>query len=247
MTSASTSQVLPVASLPSGLILKMYALYETYYDGTTQARFEADLAQKTFAILMFVDAELVGFSTVAIDYFDAPDGPVRVLFSGDTIKDRKTWGDQILSRSFAELAGELYAQDRETPLYWLLISKGHRTYRYLGLFARHYFPQPAADDAQLRRLACAIASARFGTDFDPHSGVISFSESHGHLREALTDVPERIALSPEGAMFLSRNPGWRKGDELVCLTALHPHNLRSVVHAAFLQGMHKERQHARVA
>jgi hypothetical protein len=103
------------------------------------------------------------------------------------------------------------------------------------------------DDPQLRRLACVIASARFGTDFDPHSGVISFPESHGHLREELTDVPARIASSPDGAIFLSRNPGWRKGDELVCLTALHPHNLRSVVHAAFLVGMHKERQHAGMA
>lgn len=228
--------VVPVRDLPADRVARMYQLYAAHYEACSPARFEADLAGKHLVILLLADGVLAGFSTVAHERFVASTGPVRVLFSGDTIIDRNAWGDQALARGFAQLAGTLHAQAPQEPLYWLLISKGHRTYRYLGLFARHFFPHPAGDDPALRQLACEIASARFGADFNPDTGVITFAESHGHLRPELADVPERIAARPEGALFLSRNPGWQRGDELVCLTRLHPDNLRAVVHTAFLQG-----------
>jgi len=230
-------RILAAAAVPPELERAMYAIYAAHYEASTPERFAADLAAKDYVIVLEEAGRLRGFSTAAHFAFASSTGQVRVLFSGDTVIDPGAWGEQGLARSFARLAGALHARERGTPLYWLLISKGHRTYRYLSVFAERFYPDAKADDAELRRLACEVAADRFGADFDPSTGVIAFAESHGHLKGALADVPERIAARAEGAFFLQKNPGYREGHELVCLTELRPDNLRGVVRGAFLAGM----------
>jgi hypothetical protein len=219
------------------LLDAMYALYATYYECCDPARFASDLAGKNYVILLEDEGALRGFSTAAHFDFPASGGPVKVLFSGDTIIHRSAWGEQALSHSFARLAGALRAADPDAPLYWLLISKGHRTYRYLGIFACEFHPHPRGADPRLAGLAAEIASARFGEDFDADTGVVAFAESQGQLREEVADVPAHLASRPEIAFFLQRNPGYRQGHELVCLTELRGDNLRGVVRDAFLAGM----------
>jgi hypothetical protein len=214
----------------------MYAIYAAHYDACDPVRFRADLARKHFVIVLEEDGELRGFSTAAHERFDASTGRVQVLFSGDTVIDRSAWGEQALSRSFARLAGALHARDAATPLYWLLISKGHRTYRYLRLFARRFFPDVGEDGGRLEQLAGELASARFGAHFDRAKGVVAFARSQGHLKEDLAEVPAHIAARPDAAFFLQRNPGYREGHELVCLAQLHADNLRSLVRDAFVEG-----------
>ncbi len=231
------SRIVAVAALDGALVDRMFALHTQYYDACERARFEHDLANKRHVIVLDSPRGLAGFSTVAVDRHDTASGPALVLFSGDTIIDREWWGDQTLSRSFARLAGAVHAATPELPLYWLLISKGHRTYRYLGLFSQHYFPHHARDDPRLRALAEQFATARFGADYDPARGVIRFPQSHGHLKADIADVPAHVAARPEVAFFLSRNPGYRNGDELVCLTRLCVDNLRAAVRSGFEQGM----------
>ncbi len=231
------SRIVAVDALDGALIDAMFALHVQYYDACERARFEHDLANKRYVIVLDSPHGLAGFSTVAVDRYDTAGGPALVLFSGDTIIDRACWGEQTLSRSFARLAGALHASTPELPLYWLLISKGHRTYRYLGLFSRRYFPHHTHDDPQLRALAEQFAAARFGTDYDPARGVIRFPQSHGHLKTDIADVPAHVAARAEGAFFLARNPGYRNGDELVCLTRLGVDNLRAAVRSGFEQGM----------
>ncbi|MEQ1513086.1 MAG: hypothetical protein ABL934_10465 [Lysobacteraceae bacterium] len=231
------SRVVAVNALDDALVASMHALHAQYYDACEHARFERDLANKRYVIVLDSPDGLAGFSTVALDRHETASGPALVLFSGDTIIDRDWWGDQTLSRRFARLAGALHAAEPGLPLYWLLISKGHRTYRYLGLFSRRYFPHHERDEPPLRALAEQFASARFGADYDPARGVIRFAQSQGHLKADLADVPPHVAARPEAAFFLARNPGYRHGDELVCLTRLCVDNLRAAVRSGFEQGM----------
>jgi hypothetical protein len=233
-----TPRIVAASEVDAGLRARLFAIYAAHYDAVEVRRFAADLAAKDYVILLEQDGEPMGFSTVAyFDFFPASGGPVKVLFSGDTVIDRSAWGEQGLSRSFAQLAGALHARAPQMPLYWLLISKGHRTYRYLHLFARRYFPSAEGEQDALARLAREIASQRFGADYDPAKGVIDFGASRGHLKDALADIPPHVAGRPEAAYFLRRNPGYRAGHELVCLAPLAPDNLRSVVRQSFLQGM----------
>ena len=230
------SSILDARALPAGLAARMYALYAAHYEACDPQRFASDLAGKDHVIALEEGGVLRGFSTLAHETFLSAQGPVRVIFSGDTLIDPGAWGEQGLSRSFARLAGALQARGPQLPLYWLLISKGHRTYRYLSVFARRFFPHPEGDDPQLAALASQLAAARFGAAYDAGRGVIAHAESQGHLRAELAAVPARIATRADGAFFLRRNPGYRLGHELVCLTELRPDNLRAVVRQAFIEG-----------
>lgn len=232
-----SSRIVAVEALDNARVDAMFALHTQYYDACERGQFDRDLANKRYVIVLESTCGLAGFSTVVVDHHDTVDGPVQVLFSGDTIIDRQWWGDQTLSRGFARLAGALHAAKPALPLYWLLISKGHRTYRYLGMFSRQYFPHHTREDPHLMALAQQFASTRFGVAYDPASGVIRFPQSHGHLNAAIADVPAHVAGRPEGAFFLARNPGYAQGDELVCLTRLCVDNLRAGVKSGFEQGI----------
>ena len=234
---ALAARIVRADALDDPLVDAMYRLYAAHYDACEPVRFRADLAAKGHVILVEEGGRLCGFSTAVDHPFDWNGSRVQVLFSGDTIIDRSAWGQQALSRAFARLAGALQARDPGRPLYWLLISKGHRTYRYLSVFARRFFPHPSGGDDDLRPLADAIAAARFGSDFDPGRGVVSFPWSMGQLKPDLAEVPSRLSSRPEVAFFLQRNPGYRNGDELVCLARLAPENLRSMVRSSFLAGV----------
>ncbi len=172
-SSLTTPQALDVAALGDADRRAMYALYRRYYDASSWRLFAADLAAKDHALVLRDETGAVqGFSTLAV-YERTFDGrPVRVIFSGDTIVDERHWGQQALAFAWLRLAGHLKAAQPDVPLYWLLISKGHRTYRYLPTFSRAFHPSPdAATAADLAPLRDFLARDRFGTAYDAAAGV----------------------------------------------------------------------------
>ncbi len=216
----------------------MFHLYEHYYGGTSEAIFFSDLADKDYALLLRDDEERVrGFSTLAVMDDDTP-RVMRALFSGDTIVDRAFWGQQRLAFNWIRFAGQLKAQQPKSPLYWFLIVKGHRTYRYLSTFSIDYYPHHAKPTpAEMKNLMTRLARARFGEHFDARSGLVKLPSSRGHLRAEWARVPPQDAQKKEVRYFLERNPNYVCGDELVCLTELTPANLRPLAKRIFLQGM----------
>lgn len=239
-SSLTTPQALEVADLAVADRRAMYALYERYYDASSWPLFSADLADKDRALVLRDESGAIrGFSTLAV-YERAFDGaPVRVVFSGDTIVDERHWGQQALAFAWLRLAGAIKAERPEVPLYWLLISKGHRTYRYLPAFSRAFHPSPdAATGADLQRLKDFLAVDRFGDAYDALAGVVRFPQSRGHLRAEYAQVPEAHRRLPEVAFFLARNPGYAQGDELLCVCELAADTLRPIARRAFLAGRH---------
>jgi len=213
---------------------EMYALYSRYYGGTDEAQFRADLAGKDHVIELRQGEMLAGFSTVAVfEFREARE--ITVMFSGDTIIDHRFWGTQALPEAFARFAG-MVQNRRAKPLFWLLISKGHRTYRYLPLFIREYWPRhdrETPSDAQA--LIDAIASNRFGQYYDAASGLLRFPSSRGYLKAPWTDVSACALAKPAVRFFLERNPRYREGEELVCLAEFRADNLRGIVQRSFLE------------
>lgn len=238
MTSQLHAQVRGRAMLSDADIARMFALYATYYDSTNFALFADDLAGKSHVIELRAEGELVGFSTLAMLQFEHRGAANLALFSGDTIIDQAHWGDQALVAAFCRFAGQLRAQ-RDVPLYWLLISKGYRTYRYLSLFARSYYPQHAGrTPASMQERLDALAYRKFGAAYDAAAGVVRFAQSRGHLKPAWADVRDHLRTHEVVRYFLDRNPGYAAGDELVCLTELTSDNLRSFARRAFVDGLH---------
>ncbi len=234
-----TAVVRERGDLDEGDVRRMYALFEQYYEAVPLQTFQTDLAAKSHVIELREEQHLRGFSTIALIDFEFGGMPRRAIFSGDTIIDHQCWGGQTLPVAFCEFAGRVHADDPRTLLYWFLITKGYRTYRYLPLFARRYYPHPEQSTPPEEQ-ACMDALARlcFGEAYAPERGVLHFPVSRGHLRAQWADVREGVSRRADVRLFLERNPGYREGDELVCITRLCPGNLKSFARRAFEKGMH---------
>jgi len=234
-----TASVREAGSLDGRTVGSMYRLYDRYYDAASETRFRSDLQAKGYVILLHDrTGELRGFSTLAVDESETANGPVRSIFSGDTIIDHACWGEQSLAFTWLRLAGRIKAAAPEVPLYWFLIVKGFRTYRYLSAFAHRFYPNWAeATPQDAQRLLDDLARRRFGGAYDPARGVIAFPVSRGHLKNPWAGVPEEDQRRPEVQFFLDRNPGYVRGEELACLTELTPENLRPLARRVFSRGM----------
>lgn len=232
---ALTSSVIPVGDVSSGDREAMWDLYRRFYAGTHRALFDADLAQKDSLLLLRDGAQRIqGFSTIAVSETEHEGRTIRYVFSGDTIVDREYWGSQALAFSWLRYVGGLKCEQPEVPLYWFLIVKGHRTYRYLPAFAREFYPHwERATPAPIAALMTTLARERFGSAYDEASGVIRYPESHGHLAAPFAEATEREASREDVAFFLKRNAGYRKGDELVCLCELSSENMRPLSRRLF--------------
>ncbi len=228
-------QAIEVATLAAAERAAMYELYARHYDAADAVRFQADLDDKRYAVLLHDEAgALQGFSTLAEYERDFAGRRIGVLFSGDTVIDAQHWGQQALAFAWLRLAGMRKALAPQRPLYWFLISKGHRTYRFLTAFAKAFWPahdRPTPTAAQA--LMDMLAQERFGAAYDRTTGLIRFAESHGHLRPIYASVTDAHRRRPEVDYFLARNPGYASGDELACLCELAADNLRPLARRVF--------------
>ncbi len=233
------ARLVRIPALPEMLRETMFGLYDRYYEATSQERFFNDLAAKDEAVLLYDQADkLRGFTTLKRIGGDWEGRPYRAIFSGDTIVHHRYWGEQALAFSWIRRAGAIKAEQPAIPLYWLLIVKGHRTYRYLQAFSRDYFPHwqrttPSATQRMMNHLGTRL----FGKAYRPERGVVSFPASRGQLRAEWAEPPPETLARPEVGFFLNRNPGYRRGEELLCLTELTPTNLRPLARRVFEQGI----------
>src|SRR5262249_19521110 len=139
------------------------------------------------------------------------------LFSGDTITDRRHWGRHELASAWLREIGRITHRRNKRPLYWLLIVKGHRTYRYMPTFSIAFVPdwRHVAVDDNLVSLRNDLACQRFGEEFDARTGVVRFREPKSRLKPEFAQPTERERSRPDVAFFLDRNPGFVDGHELV--------------------------------
>lgn len=234
-----TATVQSTRSVDATLESAMYRLYERYYGASSETAFRRDLRAKDKVILLRdTSGEVQGFSTLTVDDFEFEGRPHRSIFSGDTIIAQQYWGEHALAFAWLELAGSIKREAPTVPLYWFLIVKGIRTFRYLPVFARRFYPhweRPTPEKEQ--RLIDRLASDRFGTAYDPARGVISFPCSRGHLKEEYAEIPSQIRQRPEARFFLERNPGYAQGDELACVAELDTENLRPMARRLFSRGL----------
>jgi hypothetical protein len=201
----------------------MFALMERHYVNVRLDVFDADLAEKPWVILISepTTGELCGFSTQMLLDISADGRRIKALFSGDTIIDRKHWGDPALAHVWGRLALSLIDAHPETELYWFLISKGYKTYRFLPLFFREFYPRPELlSPPWALTLIDALARTRYRADYDPGAGIVRAAPHQYRLREGLADVTPQRLRDAYVRFFHTRNPGHAHGDELCCLAPL---------------------------
>ncbi|ENW19732.1 Uncharacterised protein [Acinetobacter haemolyticus] len=87
----------------------MYSIYEQYYENTKFSIFVDDFKKKSGAIVIFssITHEIVGFSTVAVQHFYFEGKDYTVLFSGDTVIQKKYWGTRTLQSAMLKFMMKL--------------------------------------------------------------------------------------------------------------------------------------------
>ena len=209
----------------------MFTILCAYFSGVCRVQFDADLDEKDKVIVLRDrdDGQIQGFSTLLRMEVSIDGRNVVAFFSGDTIVAREYWGESILSRLwgqtvFAE-ADKIAVLRPSTQVYWFLICSGYKTFRFLPVFFREFYPNPKQETPEaMKHVIDTLARARYGARYDAVSGVVRF-ENATPLRQGVADITEARLRDPMVSFFAEKNPGHVRGDELACITEISRSNL----------------------
>jgi hypothetical protein len=208
-------------------------LYLDYYDGSSREIVLSDIKNKSEIVILYYHGQLVGFTTYQIYRYSWNSQPLRIVYSGDTVVEKAHWGQQALSFAWMSRMGELKREEPDKPLYWFIIVKGHRTYKYLPIVSKSFYPHWSNHCFDLKLLLDNLATERFGSYYNKETGVISFPVSRGHLKDKYA-YPSREELKKDSVKyFMAKNPGYVRGNELACLCELEEENMNSFVRRIF--------------
>ena len=205
---------------------------ETFYQllcqgflGVSWNDFMRDLQEKDAVMILRKEqqkGEIVGWSSLMVLTLSLPGNEVKGIFSGDTVvlpEYRSSTGLGVeLSRYFMNI----YEQFPQNKVYYILISKGWRTYKIMPFFFKEYSPRydkpnSACDQAVMDE----FGKKKYPHHYNPATGVITFSPQR--LRpESIDAIPVKVDAHTQ--FFLHCNPGHLDGNELVCVARVSPDN-----------------------
>lgn len=206
---------------------RMFELLCRYFARTGRERFEIDLSEKEWAILLRErqTGEIQGFSTLMRITEEIAGEHVTAFFSGDTIIHRDFWGETVLPRLWSRHVFRQAALLPGQKVYWFLISSGYKTYRFLPVFFREFYPchrQPTP--VAIKGLLDKLGQRKHGGEYDARTGIIRFREPTP-LQEGVAEITAQRLADPHVVFFCQANPGHGHGDELACITRIDPTNL----------------------
>lgn len=227
MTDTTPPGLVPREALSAAQRDEMFALLVQHFDGVTRRQFERDLAEKNWVIEIRREGRLLGFSTLLVCEEWDDSRAITAIYSGDTIVAPEAWRSPALARAWIAAVNHLRAEHPERPCYWLLLTSGFRTYRFLPVFWSEFFPRhDAVTPPRVQHLLDRLARARYGQHYHSAACIVRFPRPQ-RLRHAL---PDGRASDPHVAFFLARNPGYIDGDELVCIAEISESNLTAAGH-----------------
>lgn len=247
MSSRLQHEVIAPAALDEPLKAELYALFSRCYDCVSRRQFDRDLSEKDSLILLrSVDGCVRGFSTQQVFDWVLEGETVRVMFSGDTIIEPACWGSPELMKGWCEVAAKALHQQPRKRLFWLLISKGYRTYLFLPLFFQRYLPGLVnTAPPEWGRLLDEVARNKFGNAYDEWTRLVRFPSSHGQLTGELAEIPPGRRGDAHVRFFMAQNPDFAKGVELACLTEVSLENTHGLGRRWLGQALELQPQSAR--
>jgi hypothetical protein len=203
----------------------MYELMRKYYHNMKTDKFLSDLEEKKWVLLIRgQNQEIQGFTTITLFQGRNNQEIVHGVYSGDTVVDKKCRGSGVLQLTWLRFVLSLSEKLVPERLFWLLISKGYKTYRFLPSYFKRFYPsvdESATDE--LKNILDGFAGEKFGDQYDPKSGLITLRGESDYIKEREIE-PDKLK-DPYIRFFLEKNPYYYRGVELACLTELSISNL----------------------
>lgn len=214
-----TTRYQKVDTLTVSDVLRMHALFEAHYASSPLATFLDDLSRKegAFIVRRRSDGEIVGFSTLGVYRFDLGGRTVKGLFSGDTIIEGAHRGSRTLQKAFA---WKLFLEALKAPLtpqYWLLISKGYKTYLLMARNFPDFHPRRAQANPDMADMVANYCDAMFPGKLDRETMLLNFGDDANRLKPEVADITDAMRTDPDIRHFERLNPTWAQGTELPCI------------------------------
>ena len=210
---------------------------ETFYQllcqgflGVTWNDFLRDFQEKDAVMILrkeCSEGEIIGWSTLMVLTLALPDTEVKGIFSGDTVVLPEYRSGTGLGIELGRYFMYVRKQFPQHTVYYVLISKGWRTYKILPFFFKEFSPRYdkpvlACDKAVMD----AFGKLKYPHHYNPATGVVTFSPQR--LRpESIDAIPVKLDVHTQ--FFLRSNPGYLDGHELVCVARVSPDNFTSAL------------------
>ncbi len=202
----------------------MLALMQAYYDEVSDEQFRKDLAKKDDVILLLDDAQkaIRGFSTLACIRVQHRGKTFHGIFSGDTVIEKDFWGQRALGKAFLRYLFTKKLQRPFAPLYWLLITKGYKTYLMMANNFQEYYPRfDRPTPVYQQELMQAFYSQLYPDEYNAASGVVVPASEACHVKTGVAPISARLLeTNPKVAFFQLINPAWQQGAELACVARM---------------------------
>lgn len=210
---------IPLSQLLPTQITALWELYSSFYDHVNEETFRQDLANKDAVYVGFAgDERIVAFSTTRTYLHESQGQRVAILFTGDTVVHPDFWGTGALHRAIALDCLLFRLKNPFRRCYWNLIASGNRTYSTLCRNFPTYWPRyDRKTPHHIRALIESIGGTEFPGLFNPRTGVVEMKTPTAVFKERYAPFDPATLSRPEIAFFVQKNPGFRRGDELVCL------------------------------
>ena len=216
-----SSETVVVQDLDSQIRQQMWTLFQTYYAQVSQEQFALDLLQKSHVILLWSSGTqrvLRGFSTIETYHQRVRGKKIVVFFSGDTVIEQAYWGQRALQLAWLAFAIGLKLGNPLTRVYWLLITKGYKTYLLLSRNFPEYWPRYDRPTPDFQKaIIHELALKKFGDDWNPDSGLMIPSGCSDKLKASVAPICDEMLIHPDIRFFVKKNPGHELGHELVCI------------------------------
>lgn len=223
----------PLNKLSMNDIWAMHVLFEQYYHNVEFSAFFNDLSEKDGVIVLRGkdSGEIFGFSTLLKIPFQCEERKVNGIFSGDTIVDRRYWGNRAMLGCFVMQLLKFRLKEIRTPLYWLLISKGYKTYLVLtNNFPRHYPHYRKNSSTVMASVIDQYCEKLYPDAFDGEKKILDFGDGYQKLKDDVAAISDELKdTNPKIRFFEEKNPDWRDGIELPCVGEVSPSMFYGVV------------------
>lgn len=141
-----------------------------------------------------------------------------MVFFGDTIIEEAYWGSRALQRAMFRYVINFKIKHTTQPIYWILISKGFKTYLLLANNYCTYYPNIENENQHLEKYVKAYCDQFFSEYYDEKNKLIDFGDNYQCLKADVAPITDEMRLKNNKISFFEKcNPTWVNGTELPCI------------------------------
>ena len=214
------SSLEPVWSCTPETKLACFELLSKHFSSVSWKQFNADFHEKQYVALLRKEDRVVGFSTmVTLPIVKAEGDPIFIAFSGDTAVEFEARNSVGLGVTLSSFFRENISSYGDGNVWYVLISKGWRTYKAMEFMFHSFTPYPGKNISIAERSVInAFGNSRYPDRFNEEIVILRGLHGDQKLREDSPDL--EVASTELGKFFKQCNPNFANGDELICVARL---------------------------